>query len=125
MRKFLLNLLSSESTTSSKRFITLVIALHFVITSFLVSFFVFYLIIYTPKGTVNKDLIDTLMAIFEYDFYIIVSGLGFVTIDNMGAIMVERAKAKLGGVEGPPIGGMLPGSLEAKSMKVDENELNK
>lgn len=92
------------------------------------SFFVFYLIIYTPKGAVNKDLIDTLMVIFEYDFYIILSGLGFITITDLRSILIERAKAKIG--IPPPILGQSapPDSLTIdnnKATKVDSDELNK
>ena len=28
----------------------------------------------------------------EYDFYIILSGLGFITADNLGQMLIEKAK---------------------------------
>lgn len=92
MKKFLRDVLDPTSEASAKRFITIILAAHFVITSFLVSFFVFYLILFTPKGNVNKDLLETLKVIFEYDFYIILAGLGFITADNLGQMMLEKAK---------------------------------
>lgn len=35
-----------------------------------------------------------LKQIMEYDFYIILSGLGFITVENMGLILLEKAKSK-------------------------------
>lgn len=87
-------ILSSDDNRSSKRLVTLIMAAHFIVTSFLVSFFVFYLIIYTPKGSVNKDLVSLLEKILESDFYVILAGLGFITAENLGTIVLEKAKSK-------------------------------
>ncbi len=92
MKKFWSKIISSKDTHSSKRLITLIISLHFIVASFVVLFFSFYLIVSTPKGTVNIDLINLLKNVLEYDFYIILSGLGFITADNMGQMLIERAK---------------------------------
>ncbi len=70
MKKFWMGIISSKDTNSSKRLITLIIALHFIIASFVILFFAFYLIVYTPKGAVNIDLLNLLKNVLEYDFYI-------------------------------------------------------
>lgn len=93
-KEFWKSILSSDSLASSKRLITLIMAAHFIVTSFLVSFFVFYLIIYTPKGSVNEDLVNLLDKILESDFYVILSGLGFITVENFGSMMLEKARSK-------------------------------
>ena len=67
--------------------------MHFIVASFVILFFSFYLIVSVPKGTVNIDLINLLKNVLEYDFYIILSGLGFITADNLGQMLLERAKA--------------------------------
>jgi hypothetical protein len=87
-------ILSSTDTFSSKRLVTLIISLHFIIASFAILFFAFYVIFYLPKGRVEPDLMELLKGVLEYDFYIILSGLGFISIDNMGQVMIERAKSK-------------------------------
>lgn len=93
-KSFWNSVLSADDNKSSKRLITLIMAAHFIVTSFLVSFFVFYLIIYTPKGSVNKDLVGLLKDILESDFYVILAGLGFITAENLGQAMLEKAKSK-------------------------------
>ena len=91
---YLKKLVDADDIASVKRFVTLIISFHFIVTSFLVSFFVFYLILYIPRGTVNHELIDVLLKIFEYDFYIMISGLGFIAAENLGQILLEKAKLK-------------------------------
>lgn len=92
MKSFFKKLLSTKSTESSKRFITLIIALHFILASFVILFFAFYLIIYTPKGVVNLNLLDLLKHVLEYDFYIILTGLGFITAEGFISMMIEKFK---------------------------------
>lgn len=53
------------------------------------------MIFYTTKGKVDRDLLAMLKDVLEYDFYIILSGLGFITVENMGQVLVEKAKAKI------------------------------
>lgn len=94
MTKFWKSVISSKDTASSKRLVTLIISLHFIVASFVILFIAFYVIFYTTKGKVDNDLLGMLRDVLEYDFYIILSGLGFITADNMGQMMLERAKAK-------------------------------
>lgn len=84
--------MSPSSHLSSKRLVTLIISLHFILASFSILFIAFYVIFYTTKGKVDKDLLEMLKDVLEYDFYIILSGLGFVTVDNIGQIIIERIK---------------------------------
>lgn len=95
IKEFLKNVLTSGDPSSTKRLLTLIMALHFILTAFLISFFVFYLILYTPRGSVNKDLLDLLEKIIEHDIYVILVGIGAIAAENMGNIMLERAKAKM------------------------------
>lgn len=94
MSNFWKSIISSKDAASSKRLVTLIISLHFIIASFAILFIAFYVIFYLPKGKVEPDLLTMLKQVLEYDFYIILSGLGFITADNMGQIMLERAKQK-------------------------------
>lgn len=98
MKSFWSKILSSNNNHSSKRLITLIIAGHFIVASFVILFFSFYLIVSVPKGTVNIDLINLLKNVLEYDFYIILSGLGFITADNLGQVLIERAKLVANGL---------------------------
>lgn len=90
-------LISADSTADAKAFVTLVMAGHFILTSFAVSIFTFFMIVYTPKGSVNKELVDLLKSIMEQDFWIIVSGFGFMGASEFGQAMVQRAVAKAQG----------------------------
>lgn len=95
MKTFLKHLISSNDTTSSKRVVTLIVAIHFMIASFVLLFICAYVIFYTTKGKVDKDLLLALENILEKDFYIILSGLGFITGENLGNIFLEKEKAKI------------------------------
>lgn len=94
MSNFWKSILASDNASSSKRLVTLIIALHFIIASFATLFIAFYVVFYLPKGRVEISLLDMLKQIMEYDFYIILSGLGFITAENMGQIVLEKAKQK-------------------------------
>lgn len=96
MKEFLNKVLSSEDPTSSKRLVTLIMALHLIIASFVILFIAFYVIFYTTKGKVDIDLLNMLKDVLEYDFYIVLSGLGFITADNTAKLMLERAKVTAG-----------------------------
>lgn len=91
---FLKKVLTASDPASAKRLVTLVVAAHFVLTSFLVSFFAFYLVIYTPRGSVNKDLLDLLAKVLENDIIVITGGLAMIGAENLGQIILEKAKAK-------------------------------
>jgi|SRR5882672_3999727 len=97
MKELLKNLMNAENTASSKRFVTLVIALHFIIASFAVLFIAFYVIFYLPKGKIEPELLAMLKQVLEYDFYIILSGLGFITAVDFGRMLVERVKTQVAG----------------------------
>lgn len=97
VRTFFRDILDPHSTSSSRRFATLISLGLFTLTSLLVTFFVFYLILFTPKGVVNIELLNVLGDILEYHFYIILSGVGLITVDGLGKMMVERVKAKVQG----------------------------
>lgn len=104
LNNFFNKVLSSKDTTSSKRLVTLLTVFHFFMASFTILFIAFYVIFYTTKGKVDKDLLDMLKDVLEYDFYIIISGLGFVTTDNIGQVILERTKIKAGKVDLPQEG---------------------
>lgn len=97
MLKFLKSILSSESTQSAKRLVTLLITAHFLIAAFVILFLVCYMVVVIPKGTVNKDLIDLLAEILKDDMYVILSGLGFIGLENWGQMQLEKARAKIQG----------------------------
>lgn len=94
MNKFWTNILSSDSPTSSKRLITLIISMHFIVASFVILFIAFYVIFYTTRGKVDAELLGMLKDVLEYDFYIILSGLGFITADNTVQLLTNRAQTK-------------------------------
>lgn len=96
MTPFWKRILDGKESSSAKRLITLVISLHFILSSFVILFIAFYVIFYIPKGKVDKDLLELLKQVLEYDMYIILSGLGFIAAENIGQVMVERAKAAAG-----------------------------
>lgn len=93
-RAYLKELLSSESPASSKRFVTLMMAFHLALTSIAATFFCFYLILFTPRGTVNLDLLKFLGDIVYYDVMIVLGGLGFVTAEGVITMFIERMKIK-------------------------------
>lgn len=86
----------SDKENSSKRFITLIIAFHFILASFFILFLFGFLIFRDAKGSLElvKLVSANLEGILEYDFYIIISGLGFITAEGFTTVLVERAKAK-------------------------------
>ncbi len=90
MKEFFNKLLDANNTKSSKRFITLLIAAHFIMASFIVLFFAFYVIVWSVKGSTNKDLLDLLSKVLEYDFWIVLGGLGFVTGEGMVKMIISK-----------------------------------
>lgn len=93
MKKLFNRLIDSNDSASSKRVITLIMALHFIIASFVILIIAFFVIFYLPKGKIEQSLIDLLKIVLEYDFYIIIGGLGFVTTENLGKMLLEKAKS--------------------------------
>ncbi len=90
VKQFWKSILNANDTNSSKRLITLIISLHFILASFVILFLVCYVIMYLPKGKVEKDLLVTLGDVLEYDFYIILSGLGFITSEGLVKMIVSK-----------------------------------
>jgi hypothetical protein len=83
-------ILDGNDALSSKRLITLIVAAHFILASFVILFFATYVILYLPKGRVEPELLNALKEVLEYDFYIILSGLGFVTSEGIVSIIVSK-----------------------------------
>lgn len=94
MKGFWNSIISSKDPASAKRLITLIVSLHFIISSFVILFIASYVIFYLPKGKVEPSLLATLKDILEYDMWIILAGLGFITAENVGSAWLERVKAK-------------------------------
>lgn len=88
------NVVNSKDPTSAKRLVTLGASAHFFLTSLLISFFTFYLVIFTPKGSVNKDLLVLLSDVLENDIIIITGGLAMIGAENLGQMMLDKAKSK-------------------------------
>lgn len=89
-------MLNAKDPMSAKRLVTLIVSAHFILASFIILFIANYVIFYVPKGKVDLDLLDLLKEILKYDFYIIVSGLAFITVDGATSAFVEWAKTKFG-----------------------------
>lgn len=87
---YIKDVISPSDSTSSRKFITLVIAAHFIFASFVILFFAFYVILWAPKGKVDVDLLNTLKLVLQYDFYIILSGLGFVTSSDLVRVIISK-----------------------------------
>lgn len=94
MKQYLKDIINPYSEASAKRFVTLFLVFHFIVTSFLVTFFVFYLIMFTPKGSVNITLVDLLRDILETDKWVMLAGLGFITSEGLVRIIVEKSKPR-------------------------------
>jgi hypothetical protein len=89
-KSFIKRILDSNDTASSKRFITLVIASHFIVASFAILFLVCYVVVALPKGKVDPQLMKALETILEYDFYIILAGLGIITSEGLVSMIVNK-----------------------------------
>lgn len=98
LNNFWKGMLSDDESHSSKRLVTLVISLHFILASFATLFFAFFVLVYMPKGRIEPELFNLLKDILEYDFYIILAGLGFISGENMVKMYTDKAK----GVITPP-----------------------
>ena len=90
--KFWRSIINAEDPTSSKRLITLLVSFHFILASFVILFLVCYVVMYLPKGRVEPTLLDSLGKVLEYDFYIILSGLGFITSEGVVKMFISKNK---------------------------------
>lgn len=118
VRNFWSSVLSSDDPTSSKRLITLILSGIFILAQLAILFIAFYVVFYTIKGKVDIDLLHMLDKVLEYDFYIILSGLGFITADNMSQMLLERAKAKVAG--NIAVGAPNADTINVQNMQVDQ-----
>ncbi len=107
-KSFIKRILDSKDTASSKRFITLVIASHFIVASFAILFLVCYVVVALPKGKVDPQLMKALETILEYDFYIILAGLGIITSEGLVSMIVNRVTRGNISNEEPPMPPMPP-----------------
>ncbi len=89
-KEYIKDVISPSDTSSSRKFVTLIIAAHFIVASFVVLFFAFYVVLWSPKGKTDVDLLNVLKMVLQYDFYIILSGLGFVTSSDLVRVWVAR-----------------------------------
>jgi O-antigen/teichoic acid export membrane protein len=96
MKQLIKDIIDKDNPASSKRFVTLLIALHFILSSFAVLFTSFYVIFHIPKGQLDERLLGVLKQILDYDFYIILSGLSFITVEQAGTVLIEFIKNKFG-----------------------------
>jgi hypothetical protein len=89
-KDFWRRVLDSRDSTSSKRLVTLIVALHFIISSFTILFLVCYIALAMPKGKIDSVLLSSFERILEYDFYIILYGLAFVTSEGVVKMIVSK-----------------------------------
>lgn len=95
MKEFFKAVIDGNNSTSSKRLVTLIISLHFILASFAILFISFYVVFYIPRGTVDEKLLSLLKEVLEYDFYIILSGLGFITADGLTSVLLKKFESKM------------------------------
>lgn len=88
------DVIDPKSDSSAKRLVTLIIAAHFIVASFVILFFSFYVIVVAPKGDVKPSILQLLQNVMEYDFYIMLAGLGFISAENLGQILLQKAKTQ-------------------------------
>ncbi len=89
-KSYIKDIMSPSDTSSSRKFVTLLISAHFILASFVVLFFAFYVIIWAPKGKTDVELLSTLKLVLQYDFYIILSGLGFITSSDLVRVIISK-----------------------------------
>ena len=99
---YLKRILDSNDTASSKRLVTLIIALHFIIASFAILFLVCYVALVLPKGRVDATLLSSLEKILQYDFYIILAGLGIITSEGLVSMIINKGLPTPGQFPPPP-----------------------
>lgn len=88
---------SKDGERSSKRFVTLIMAFHFILASFFILFLFAIVYFKTIAGDLEliKQITPTFNTILEYDFYIILAGLGFITSENLIAILITPKNNKV------------------------------
>jgi hypothetical protein len=101
-KSFWLSILDGNDSTSSKRLVTLIVALHFILSSFTILFLVCYIALVMPRGKIDSVLISSFEKILEYDFFIILSGLAFVTSESVVQMIIGKNKQKTQEYSGYP-----------------------
>lgn len=96
MKKLLREVIDSSNDLSSKRFITLIIAGHFIVSAFVFLIACFWVIFHIPKGQVDLSLLNSLLKIIDDDFYIIIVGLGFITAEQGANILIKKIEKNFG-----------------------------
>lgn len=88
----------TDRENSSKRFVTLIVSLHFILASFMILTLFGVIVFMNVKGNIELITVvsHNLTVILEYDFYIILGGLGFITMEQFAVAIIERAKAIVG-----------------------------
>lgn len=101
MGAFWKSVIDGNSTASSKRLITLIITGHFIMSAFVILFLVYYVAMYLPKGKVDDSLLAALAGILKYDFYIILTGLGFVTSEDLVRMIMNNPTSAVAAATDP------------------------
>ncbi len=102
-KTFIRKLLNANDVeNSSKRFITLIVAFHFILASFFILFLLGYAVFRDTKGDIEilKVIGNIFTTILEYDFFIIIVGLGFITAEQFTKVLVEKFKSFRSGDNG-------------------------
>ena len=115
-------LLNPRSGVSSRRFIALIMTIHFVVTSYYILFF---------KSEIRNS--QALLTILEYEFWIILGGFGFITLADFGLAFIRRAEARMTeAVQGIPetpgtdvkVENMENPTINTESVTLENNEGN-
>ena len=83
-------LLDEKDTKSSKRFVTLILTLLYVITSLTILFLCVFIVIKPSK--IDDNLLEILMDMIYWDAIIIIAGLGLVTSTTIGKGFISKIK---------------------------------
>jgi hypothetical protein len=89
---FLNKLLDANDNKSAKRFVTLIVTFIYIVTNIVTLVIAIYAVLHPAKGRVEPVLFDVLKQLIEWDAWIILGGLCFVTLTSMGNAFVEKAK---------------------------------
>lgn len=105
-------------------FVTLIITFHFILGSFLVLALFGFVALRPTKGDLEflKIITDTLKVIFEYDFYIIISGLSFIAVKDVGQAIVAKAQAKAQGPADTIIQDEATNNIETANINPNTNQ---
>lgn len=85
-------LLDEKDSLSTKRFVTLIVTLLFIVTDVIILYLCWYVIVFSSKGKVEPALLSVLTEIIHWEAWIILGGIGLIGVSNMGQALVERAK---------------------------------